>query len=91
MSAQSREDGCHPLSPGSGPLHASLLVTPGSPWQVGSIIPVAEVEVEARGNWETFLRLQQDLNAGPPGSRAEFLSHPPSDAPCERKMAGPGS
>lgn len=37
----------------------------------------------------TCLKSQQDLNAGPPGPRAEFLSHPLSDAPCERKMAGP--
>jgi len=70
-------------------LHAPLLLTPGSPWQVGSIIPVAEVEVEAGGDWVTCLRSQQDFNAGLPGPRVEFLNHPPSGEPCERKRAGP--
>lgn len=37
----------------------------------------------------TCLRLQQDLSAGPPGSRAEFLNHPPSNVPQDRKMVGP--
>lgn len=75
-----------PPEPCSGLLPVlSLLLIPGSPWQVGSIIPVAELEVEARGDWVTCLGSQQDVNAGPPGVRAEFLSNPPTDVPVSEE------
>lgn len=74
-----------PAEPCSGLLPVLPSSHSGSPWQVGSIIPVAELEVEARGDWVTCLRSQQDVNAGLPGLRAEFLSNAPTDVPVSEE------